>query len=1698
MQVRSTLKLGSPANLLLGYRALWDPSHSGSTPLFAPIKQLMTETDPVIDDTPVGWSYPIVTIHDDARSLLSELFQYRVVALETESAPPTIPSGPLILDDQDTTTVVAEVSKQLGVDLSVGDHGFMLVQLRRDVSLQAHQAHRGAAFVGTFQPSDHMARELRVRIGRLHAGLLKTEEWMQGRLVAGSSEPLLDPSLDHVQQFLDFFETYGTHYVSKVDLGDVIFQVYAYGPKSYAQLKAAYENPTTKKTGIGATFFEYYTSPERADQLGFAAEIGNLQSFGSDPAFVTSVSAGDWIDHTYADGADSVFRPFQAGPGIDLDSFETVVPTGFELSPLSNFAKPDPTTTFQAVFKAAMFVKYGSAIVPNFTKPATYDYASIFQETFDGFISTIATPNIDVYKQRLQLSKVEFVAADTVKNFTVFANVLELDTTIPFQLPGDDVAIVAHVIDIPDPAAGGPTLRLTDAAFDSLSLACQEFSGTATFVNTSGDKHKVIVDGFHYELVESPVDGRYGVTVTSDVRVSPDAAMIDRVQYDVELSIDAAESTLATRSTTTADQARALIIKYLNWIGLSIPADTTDPDLQQARIRALYLARVTAKLGFEGQPVPYFTYATYQPLVESIQNVLQTVTDDIRQYQAQITARKQAELVIDVAKTLNHNIIESGQLLSGFVGAMAQQQQDMTGFYDGIITQKTQELNDQQAKVQNLTQRLRDQQANVNTAEADYRVAIEQWKDEQLAKFVFDIVLSVFEIGVTVVAPEAAGAEVTELAKMVEKLAKLLAVLKTLNQMWQESIEGPTKIGEALKALDGVGYDGAVFPTAEEWSEFGVNMDTALQQGPPLPAQTALSGAFKILVLRGQALLGAQVAMQQIAGEIYMNQRRKALAEKQQARLAALGRQLDPEHIGNLDTSKIDLLGLTGSLQLTQKQMLTMLARILTLQDEALRYEYLESPVPIDSFDLLSLKQVIVNQQSAILAGMGSIQPERVQSPCVFKVGAIPAAAMTGGNTFRFAVPLQATAFAPYDMVRVVEMVASVGAAVASTKSGKYELFTVFSGDPFQDRGADHKEVLTFNTPSRRLGYLYDIATGKVEFGGGGGPWDTNISRITPFSEWEVWFPESDVNDGLAFVADTVDLTLSFTVDAILDPGATLVVPDHMSAGFAGQRRMFPHEAPFFSDPPKDPSPQPGVAAVLAEMYQIGSVLNGWDVVFNLSEAQVNTLLADQYTNREYDPKYFWKIPTQTHYGDVDPQTKNRVVTEFGFTLGAPDISFVENNPGSTQVTMGLVDGTYGFGMQHEDSPGTFGPVTWITPPGKIPAGGSLLAAVPLSSIEGTLASHRDIVVDFKQGSFTTQNTKITSDNPQFNVALTDYLTGIAPTYTIGTVDLASHSSIAGLTPTTFKLNTYRTNSGLSILQLFIATTGGDSMSTSINLNEPIPAGYETSLMINTKLLFDDIFTNSFHAAGTPLTVGAVAPTGPSTAWSAEVTGGSFSGAVLPFDNVQVANNTVTISMAGMTFTRTTSGGLSASFDQKFTQAYIYTTCAPIMCNGSSCTPSPGSVPIEVTISFPMPIAVVGTGQNQSVQIDAAAASIAINPTIDGTGPCGKNPATLQAEMAQQMNAHLPGPLAAAVNVGFATVSIFALENLLFPGANCFEMQSANAPGDLVLFGQINVPQSSTLSEQVARTAPDRANIPRPETRVDQVHIPLDIKYCDV
>ncbi|NEO17024.1 MULTISPECIES: hypothetical protein [unclassified Moorena] len=861
-------------------------------------------------------------------------------------------------------------------------------------------------------------------------------------------------------------------------------------------------------------------------------------------------------------------------------------------------------------------------------------------------------------------------------------------------------------------------------------------------------------------------------------------------------------------------------------------------------------------------------------------------------------------------------------------------------------------------------------------------------------------------------------------------------------------------------------------------------------------AKSELLAAFEILVLIGKAFTQAQSKRQQIGREIYNQQRQQNLINDQIERLESLNTDLHPEDIEDLEKSKIDLIGLTGSLSLVRSQTLALFSKAFTEKDQVLRYTYLQSPTPISSFDTLGITNALMKQEGKSISAEEALrqtQPSRT-IPIEIPVE-IPTSDLVNGGVCQFQLSSDRGEFSQYVNLRIYSVVAKIE-GVKSTDSGEYLLKLAYQGRPFYDRGLEY-ESLTFNTLHRERTYEYKVEGNEPQFTDEGDSWSNNVNPITPFSTWEISLPKKPTNAGLKFTGLIAKVTLTFVVDVRIN--------DSLASEFSPVFRALAMES------------RPSADQLVSKMSG-KSILKGWDVVFNMSVDQINRVLELQYEELKENTDYGVKINTDDEAEFIPTATEPDFIEiwvsikkYFDVEYGYPKLAFLAGSEDKTKLEM-LMSGTLHqiqrkessnpddqsrlqeeadyYHVELKEGTNDDGQHIWYfersLDPVDIGDQATLTALIEISQVQGLVEGDGDIlsvVLDMAKGIFEAKDMELDGidwddeDQVSFSNAVQAYFVNNPVKFTINSLDLTDIATLKDLKPNEFKFKAVKEK---EILQLYIQTNDRkvNELETSLLLSEhPIPEGSECSLMINSRIFFGSVLPQSLVTSSGWKLKGDD-PQDIDSAWSATFTQVSVEGNVdlsdlnhsapsaNPDQTIYVRyyptdGNPVKWSLEGMAINPQANGQIKLVYDD--TQSFLYTEHTEITTCLFSCHTdkfdSELSTNIELDIQSDIPVEIVGSDREQEIKIEMTDEIVTVSARTEGGGPCGCD--DLDAEVNRRLKDELPRQITSNLSgMKFNSVSVFALKNLLFPSENYINLEKVYVPGDLLILGNFLIEES--------------------------------------
>lgn len=1292
----SAIQVGSAANLFFGYRPVWNPNGDTKSPLFAPDNQPLSsvETESTPSDTPYWTGLPVITLHQSADSLVSTIYDYEVLPSAYHPEKVNIPSGPLSLNDADHASALEAASAFLGLDLKENSN-YMLVAFTRLVSTQS------AAPVDT--PSDRLTAAAATIID----ALAPAEE-------PENSDVLYDSklSLNDAQDYMRAINQLGTHFVSSIRMGDIMFQVFSYDDDRFKIVKNQFDleakplpNGQMAILGQQATSWSYWTTPaDNYGNRGFVKEYGSLTTMSRDPALQKAIDEGKWQTSATPDGVPSIFAATEDST-LFLGVNQTV-PCSIQLTPIADLlTNPWVRVPWERLVAGGMIQKYSNQIAIPLHGPIEYDWKEIFPQPTESWVSGIATPVIDVYQERIDLTDIQINAANVVakqfpmKSFTCFSQVLQASPTSrskELHIPSNNILFLSQIIDTTE-AKTPPVLTMSEVGLEKLQIYCEDMYGALVFQSDTPTppNRKTAIDGY---LMESPheVDPstkRYGVELSGVLNETPPEQVLAAHTQSVEFSLLAGEALLQSHG-PNADEVIGLEISYLNWLASIIPSNTTDLTLANVRARALYLSNAVATFGSTSTFVPYNRYDSYAKYVGDLvtqATYLDKKVTEMQMLMVQTTYHFQEMTSITA---VNNNVRSIGEVLKKYFSVLVDGRRATDKFYDNYLEQLKSQLEQTQKNIASLALQLDAQQKRINHLgtpqgiiqryEQDYA----DWESDQVFKCTMSLISGLFDLGVAVAGfPEEAEEGVVKALKAIgdirDKLHSVIKVSEKLNAL-ESTSSSLTELNALSNSIHDAALNGSMeMPSPTELSQLPGEIRVALQGVPDSETlqndKEELIIATENLVTIGTALLTAQGQSSQLLIQIANTERLKRINADQQRSMDALVQAIGPgEETSQPDYSKIDLIGSTGQLQFQLKQVLSTLARVLENQNYSIEYTYFGKPAPISSFSLGNLLSVISMQDQNILTGVEKLQPQPqdIDTPISFKLNHVRAADLCDGKFLRVQVPVNDRAFANYAMVRINRVIAKVE-GVVSTASGKYEIELDTQARPFADRNPHNRKIATFYGTRRAFGpYVYENGSNKIAFGDNVGKFDDMVNPLTPFAEWNVRFPVNEVNKDLKFDGLLVNVELEFHVSAIFNPPKAMLAhaPSNLLKAPVQSNRLAT-QSPSNATDDKLPAT---LSAMQQRMFDMQEVLNGWDAAFNTLVGPVNAFLNQQFYSyvsklQPDDDSGFLKIDA-TYFSTVTkiPRTKNPVryaanVTRMNFQVTNPLLRFI---PGVSQATL--------------------------------------------------------------------------------------------------------------------------------------------------------------------------------------------------------------------------------------------------------------------------------------------------------------------------------------------------------------------------------------------------------------------------------------------
>ena len=363
------------------------------------------------------------------------------------------------------------------------------------------------------------------------------------------------------------------------------------------------------------------------------------------------------------------------------------------------------------------------------------------------------------------------------------------------------------------------------------------------------------------------------------------------------------------------------------------------------------------------------------------------------------------------------------------------------------------------------------------------------------------------------------------------------------------------------------------------------------------------------------------------------------------------------------------------------------------------------------------------------------------------------------------------------------------------------------------------------------------------------------------------------------------------------------------------------------------------------------------------------------------------------------------------------------------------------------------------------------------TTVDGAVHDVLKVQLNMPEGAFTISNIDLSDvTKVEFNKQVKAYFVNNPVIFLINQLDLTNISTLEALKPSNFLFKPYKSSSGTQMLQLFIMTGGRALLNYSQaflnNIQEPLPEGQNSSMMIRSEVIFKHVLPQSINNNG--WTLEGVTPPEANKAWSGKFTSASISasvdlsklnhtsstssqggGSTTTYTYSIPGGNTVSWSLNNTTLTVKNDGQLAYGGTQKNTLNYNEHSCYSYYPCFFNCSPkcSDRSLSSEVTLdsNATLSLSVGGSGRNQTITIATSGSQVNVTGHLSGGGPSGSD--DLKAQVNQQIRNQVPNQIASKLSFNFEAISVFALKNLLFPSNNYINFSSSALPGDMLIVG---------------------------------------------
>ena len=1478
---------------------------------------------------------------------------------------------------------------------------------------------------------------------------------------------------------IKLFTKYGTHYLSGYSTGDLIYQVFVYDKEVYEDVYMQYPQTSDYLFGRSGDHFRLFTQKRYtvADTLtvGYTEHIGSVLALSRDPYFDT---IRHYLKDEHYDVSESIFKfilDFSVAQKTNQMNKTIQVELNFSAISNKSLSSMDLKHNWDEAVMTTTFQKFGREVSPDFRPVPAPNYFS-YMDTFNpSLVTSTATTHTSIIHMNFNLQDLRILNPKFVTDLFIFADVIEIHPGNAVNLPGQNSVhiicreFVSH--------SSGDSIPEVFISTDNFKIISSRFVGVLSIVDNTNMTHLTISDGLVYNTVRDPtIPGLFTVSAFESVTRLPTPSIIPDMYNKapsnyherwltrtflnaLELEMVSVQNILSIRANDREVEAAE---QSLSWITQTLSNDNTklSTDLEAVLCQALVINKTReSEYLRQALVVPRLTYPEYEDLYNNMLTLVHSYEHSMATVANEISKHKQNEAIASTQAELNDNIRSIGNFLVKQVKVATEHQQDVINYHKEIDRMKLNEIAQQDAKAREMLTEVTEYQARVKEAGEALKLALDKWQTEQIVREAFEIigaVGSLFSGGVNIAALPAGATNIARVAAKIEYVVEVIKQISALYEQGRNIRTDANNFNRATEFLDRTVFSPSDYPNELEWSDFDSDILSMTLGLPTSAAQvTAKALDFRTaankLSARGRAYLNLQKKVQALKSEKILNELQRDVVDRHVSRLTELQSSLSQSALSDSEANNTDLFELGNILMMRANVIRTKLAQTFVTMDAALQYYYLQDPTPITGYDILTIQEAAVHQISNSIAALSAFpsKPHDLSDPISYDIPNVKVSSLQSKQGFQQRIPLSAIEFQDYLRVRVIEIEIRVDNVVSSANDTVY-IEAEASGEIIQDRDL-HRKTKTFASYPVKYPFVYNHLTGKTTVGNRPSPqFIDKYMRMTPFVEWTFKIPEVLTNSGIQFSSELTTLHLKFHVSAIFHPLRSRLA--------------------------RSPTDLSGSLNTLLDDMDGNTVVGDWDAVCAMDAKEINRLWKQKYDYEVNNGGFVTNVETEYK---IATETRNTIIKRaLSATVGPPKLSFIQHNANYATLEMTVTNAVLKTREYcKEGSRRCTDPTEiWDEYEEVMDVNDAKInATIQMAKIDGNVTTLRKIMLDFSDAVF---DFKLVGLDDDTHIALRSSITTWfknfqTQAYELGTVDFDSKLTPASLQPHRFYFSTggfVNSPDGLGTLLIFIKTNAVGSSADETTTRDfsiiskdkhIIPKGYTSAMFIASRVIFQDMIKPQFE---NQVGVGTTAQKSGAYSFSAWTVKGSGSGSLrnpvtIQYSiwgggttsynlNIPTSDFEIKASRTGLKF------DWSSSFDS--TIKYRKESCGLLICSYSykdvtkrfhinaHATSAPSVDTATSVISFPP--------MNLGAALSFDKSSGWQNFCCDGT---------LKDDAAQR-TVNVVNNKLSSLTLNIQDVSVFALTNLIFPGAKVMNLYEVYIPGDVLVLGNITKNYSPT------------------------------------